>query len=93
MCAIIEIKENCLNNNYDYYFLCLVCVRRMGNPCPDGNHSKCDDRMANVASKLDNTTPCVRVYVSAGLARPRATQDQSADNWPKDERRNLDKYK
>lgn len=22
MCAIIEIKENCLNNNYDYYFLC-----------------------------------------------------------------------
>lgn len=55
--------------------------------------SKCDDRMANVASKLDNTTPCVRVYVSAGLARPRATEDQSADNWPKDERRNLDKYK
>lgn len=33
---------------------------RMGNPCPDGGHSKCDDRMANVASKLD-------AYVSACL--------------------------
>lgn len=47
--------------------------------------AKCDDRTTAEQGKAKQIA-----YVSACQ---RVCRDQNADNWPKDERKNLDKYK